>query len=44
MKFRIGWCKNGKWHYITVDSKSEMIAEVADKTSISDKVSVKVIR
>ena len=44
MKYRIGWEKNGKWHYITVHTKAEMIAEVADKTALSDKVSVRVIR
>ena len=44
MKYRIGWERNGKWHYITVDTKAEMIAEVADKTTLSDKVSVRVIK
>ena len=44
MAFKIGWEKDGKWHYIKVDTKAEMMAEVADKTIISDKVSVRVVR
>ena len=44
MKYRIGWERNGKWHYITVSTHAEMLAEVADKTTLSDKVSVRVIR
>lgn len=40
-KYRIGWEQNGKWHYIFVEGKEEMIAEVADKSCISTKVSIK---
>lgn len=39
--YRIGWEKNGKWYYINVESKADMLAEVDDKMSISDKVRVK---
>ena len=42
-KYRIGWEKNGKWRYITVNSHPEMLEEVADKTILSDKVSIRVI-
>ena len=42
-KYRVGWCRDGKWHYITVNSKADMIAEVADKTVLSKKVSIRVI-
>ena len=42
--YRIGWKRgNGKWYYITVSTQAEMLAEVADKTTISDKVSVRVV-
>ena len=42
MKYRIGWeVSPGKWKYITVFSKEEMLAETAEKSRISDKVSVK---
>lgn len=43
MKYRIGWRKDGKWHYIVVNTKQDMLAEVADKTLLSDKVSVTVL-
>lgn len=42
-RYRIGWADHGKWRYITVSTKADMIAEVADKTILSDKVSVKVL-
>ncbi len=44
MIYRIGWEKDGRWRYITVGSKEEMIAEVADKTTLSDKVSIRAIK
>lgn len=43
MKYKIIWEKGGKKHQITVSTKAEMIAEVADKTTLSDKVCVSVI-
>lgn len=43
MKYRIGWERKGKWHYITVATKADMLAEVADKTTLSNKVSVRII-
>lgn len=43
MKYKIGWEKDGKWHYITVKTKEAMIEEVADKTVLSKKVSVRVL-
>ena len=43
-KYKIGWKDlGGMRHYITVDTKSEMLAEVADKTCFSDHVSVEII-
>lgn len=39
--FKIGWYKNEKWNYIKVTNKADMLAEVADKMTISDKVTVK---
>jgi len=42
IKYKVGWkTKDGTWRYITVDNKAEMMDEVADKTIISDKVSIK---
>lgn len=45
MRYRIGWyCeREKKWKYITVASMEEMLAEVADKACLSDKVSVRAI-
>lgn len=43
VKYRIGWERNGKWRYIVVNSHPEMLAEVADKILLSDKVSVRVV-
>lgn len=44
-QYRIGWqSSEGKWKYITVNTKAEMLAEVADKSMISDKVSVRRIK
>lgn len=40
--YRIGWEWKGKWKYITVYSHEEMLEEVADKTLLSNKVSVRV--
>ena len=39
--FKIGWYKGGKWKYIKVTDKTDMLAEVDDKMTISDKVTVK---
>lgn len=44
IKYKIGWEKNGTWKYIIVNSHEEMLEEVADKTIISNKVSVRVIQ
>ncbi len=46
VKYRVGWysTRTGKWKYITCSTKEDMIAEVADKTTLSDKVSVRVMR
>lgn len=44
MRYRIGWKKNNVWHYIFVDSKAEVLEEVADKMILSDSVSVKACR
>ena len=44
VQYRIGWERNGKWKYIIVDSDEDMLAEVADKTCLSDKVSVRRLR
>ena len=41
--WRIGWFKDNKWHYLMTNSRAEMIDEVADKTIISDRVSVRAI-
>ena len=41
--WKIGWKKGSAWKYVTVFTKGEMLAEVADKTTLSDKVSVKKI-
>ena len=41
IRYRIGWKDGNKWHYIVVENKADMLAEVADKTILSDKVSVK---
>lgn len=43
MRFRIGWKRDGKWRYITVNSRPEMLEEVADKTLLGDCVTVKQI-
>lgn len=40
--YRIGWYKDGKWHFLLVETKAEMLEEVADKTTMSDSVRVKV--
>ena len=39
--YKVGWYKNGKWEYIKVTNKPDMLAEVADKILISDKVTIK---
>lgn len=44
MKYKIGWCNHGKWKYIVVNTHAEMLAEVADKTALSDKISIRIIR
>ncbi len=42
VQYKIGWQSyNGKWKYITVNSKTEMLAEVADKSILSDKISIR---
>ena len=43
MKYKISWKKEGKYRSIIVSTKAEMLAEVADKTTLSDKVIVKVV-
>ena len=43
MKYKISWKKDGKYRSIIVPTKAEMLAEVADKTTLSDKVIVKVV-
>lgn len=43
-QYRIGWEKNGKWKYILVYTEEDMLAEVADKMCMSDKVSVRRIK
>ena len=40
--WRVGWkTKAGTWRYITCNTKTDMLAEVNDKTTLSDKVSVR---
>lgn len=42
IKYKVGWkIKDGSWRYVMVNNKADMIEEVADKTIISDKVSIK---
>lgn len=44
IKYKVGWkTKDGTWKYIIANDKVEMMEEVADKTIISDKVSIKKI-
>lgn len=45
MKYKIGWYseREKKWKYITVGSMDKMLAEVADKACLSDKVSIRAI-
>ena len=43
-KYKVSWYgSDGKRKSIIVETKAEMIAEVADKTTICNSVSVKVI-
>ena len=42
IKYKVGWkTKDGSWRYVMINNKADMIEEVADKTIISDKVSIK---
>ena len=45
MNYKIGWYSEmeKRWKYITVGSMEEMLAEVADKACLSDKVSIRAI-
>ncbi len=44
-QYKIGWRdRDGRWKYLTVGDKSDMLAEVADKSTISDRVTVRVLR
>ena len=43
MKYRIGWESHGKWKYVTVNTREEALAELADKICMSDKVSYRAI-
>ena len=44
MKYKIGWFSHGKWKYIIVNTYEEALAELADKTCLSDKVSYRAIQ
>lgn len=40
--WRVGWkTKAGTWRYILCHTKADMVAEVVDKTTLSDNVSVR---
>ena len=45
-KYKIGWYneRQKRWHYIIVNTREELIAEVADKTCLSDKVSIRKVK
>ena len=43
MWYKIGWYQDGKREYVTVKDKEQMLLEVANKTIISDHVSIRVL-